>query len=115
MTAYDISFVGALCWNCPDLMPLLRSHLDEYEGLLPHLFMGDLTRWAVQRYHSDPSDQTLSDVLDFIESAFANAVGVNRELVSTSFLENLPRSGEEDFEMRSLLGKALLVQLMNIG
>lgn len=35
--AADVSFVGALAYKFPELLPLLQEHVDSYE-MLPHLF-----------------------------------------------------------------------------
>ncbi|HEY4864399.1 MAG TPA: hypothetical protein VIK45_02695 [Candidatus Dormibacteraeota bacterium] len=115
MRAYEVAFAGALCCRFPEFMPLLQEHLDDYDGLLPHVFMGEVTRWLVQRFHADASDSTLRQVLDFIETAFERANGEDRELIAASFLENLPRPGQEDDGVRLLLGPALQGQLRQIG
>jgi hypothetical protein len=115
VTAYNITFVGALCWNFPVLMPLLRTHVDDYDGLLPHVFMGDVTRWVLQRFRLDSSDTTLLAVLDFLELAFADATGEDRDLLSASFLENLPLKPEDGAGVRELLGSSLQNQLRKIG
>jgi len=115
MRAYEVAFVGALCFRFPELMPQLQEHIDDYDGLLPHVFMGDVTRWVLQRFHDDPSDPTVRQVLDFIEIAFEGATGGEREIIGTSFLENLPRPGEENDGLRALLGSALQNQLHEIG
>lgn len=115
MRAYDVALVGALCHRFPVLMPVLQEHLDDYDGLLPHVLMADITRSIVQRFRADPSDAIAQDVVDFIESAFKEAVGNERELISASFLENLPRPGEAGADVRTLLGPALQDQLRRIG
>jgi hypothetical protein len=111
--ADDVAFVGALCYRFVVLMHLLQEHLDDYDSLLPHVLMGDVTRWVVQTFNSDAADATLQQMLDFIESAFEE--GRSEELISVSFLENLPRPGQGGAEVRALLGPALQDQLRQIG
>jgi hypothetical protein len=115
MSAYEWAFSGALCYRFPILMPLLQEHLDDYNGLLPHVLMGDVTRWVVQRFRADASDETLRQVLDFIESAFESAQGEDRQIIAASFLENLPRAGQEGAGVRALLGPALQDHLRMMG
>jgi hypothetical protein len=110
-----VALVGALCRRFPVFMPILQEHLDDYDGLLPHVLMGDVTRWVVHRFHADASDTTLQQVLDFIEDAFEHANGEDRELIAASFLENLPRPTQADAGVRDLLGPALQDQLHRIG
>jgi hypothetical protein len=115
MRAYEVAFIGALCHRFPVLMPILQEHLDDYDGLLPHVLMADVSRWVVQRFAFNAADETLREILDFLESDFERARGEDRELVAASFLENLPRSGEEGAGVQALLGPALQEQLRRIG
>jgi hypothetical protein len=115
MRAYNEAFVGAMCFRFQELMPLLQQHLDDNESLLPHLFMGDVTRWDIQRYDDDATDATLLELLDFIESSFKEANIESRELVSASFLENLPRATEVGAGLQTLLGLTLTEQMRLIG
>lgn len=116
MKAYDTAFIGALFFRFPVLMPLLQEHLDDFDdGLLPHVLMGDVTRWVVVRFHQDPNDSTLRQILSFIETAFERANHDDRELVAVSFLENLPRVGQKDADIRTILGPALQNELRQIG
>lgn len=115
MRGYDVTFIGRLCCRFPEFIPLLQEHRNTYGVLLPHVLMGDITRWVIQRFHADASDVTLRDVLDFIEEAFDGANAEVRELIAASFLENLPRPGQSDAGVRALLGPALVQQLRQIG
>ena len=115
MRAYDVALLGTLCCRFPTFMPMLQEHLDDYDGLLPHVLMGEITRWVVQRFLIDSSDPTLRQVLDFIEKAFEGADARNRELIIASFLENMPRVGQNGAGVRLLLGPALRDQLQQIG
>jgi hypothetical protein len=115
MRAYEVAFIGALCHRFPMFMPILQQHLDDFDGLLPHVLMGDVTRWVVHRFSADAADRTLREVLEFIESDFEGAPGEDRELVTASFLENLPQSGQDGAGVRALLGPALQEQLRQMG
>jgi hypothetical protein len=114
--AYDAAFVGALFFRFPELMPLLQEHLNDFDDtFLPHVLMGDITRWIVLQFHQDPNDPTLRQMLSFIEAAFERASHDDRELIAVSFLENLPRVGQEDADIRAILGPALQNELQQIG
>jgi hypothetical protein len=114
MRAYDVAFVGAFCFQFPVLMPVLQEHLADYDSLLPHVLMGDVTRWVVQRFLANAGDSTLRQMLDMFEMAFEKAKFEERELLAASFLENLPRAGEEGAGIRAILGPALQEQLLQI-
>jgi hypothetical protein len=114
MRAYDVAFVGAVCFQFPVLMPVLQEHLADYDGLLPHVLMGDVTRWVVQRFLANAGDSTLRQMLDMFEMAFEKTKFEERELLAASFLENLPQVGEEGAGIRTILGPALQEQLLQI-
>lgn len=110
----EVAFVGALVHRFPVLLPLLQEHLDDYDGLLPHVFLGDVTRWVLGHIES-PADSEVGAVLVFFEACFAQGGEHERELISVSFLENLPRRGEPGAALRDQLGPDLLRQLDQIG
>ena len=107
LPATNVAFVGALCEQFPVLIPLLQTHLDAYEALLPHLFLGEVTPWLVERYVENPTDETTLGILRFIDTAFASAAGDRYELIAASFLENLPRKTEPGADIRVALGSSL--------
>jgi hypothetical protein len=115
MKASEVALTGALCHRFPVFMPMLQEHLDDYDGLLPHVLMAEATRWIVQHFKADPADAAIRQVLDYLESAFQEASGEHRELIAASFLENLPGPGQAGAEIRALLGPALQEQLRLIG
>ncbi len=73
------------------LQPLLREHIDDNFGsLLPHVFMGEVARWYLS--HADavqpPSDVRL--LIDLLDEALVTGAPDVSELVSVSFVENMP-------------------------
>ena len=111
MRAAEVSFVGALVQRFPVLKGLLQQHLDDYDGLLPHVLMGEVTRWLISEFRKDNASPVVREFLGFMETAFANREEHDRELIAVSFLENLPRIGEPGEELRRALGPALRRQL----
>jgi hypothetical protein len=53
MNARDVLLIGSLIEGCDSLLPVLQDHLNDYDELLPHLFMADVTRWLVERYEAN--------------------------------------------------------------
>lgn len=115
MRAAEVAFVGALVHRFPVLLPILQGHLDDYDGLLPHVLMGDITRWVLNEFRSHGPSRTFTEILDFFEESLRKAHEHERELIAVSFLENLPRPDEPGAEVRELLGSALRHQLELIG
>ncbi|MCG8459030.1 MAG: hypothetical protein MI919_22365 [Holophagales bacterium] len=115
MRASEVAFVGSLVHRFPVLLPLLQDHLDTYDELLPHVFLGDFTRWMQEELTLARPPSELKDILGFLETEFESGSTHQQELISVSFLENLPRPGEPAFEFRQELGPSLRRQLDLIG
>ena len=123
MSEVTIDLVDRLVRRVPALEPLLREHLaDNFGEVLPHLFFGELTRYVVSELGGagdDPRTQerkaALQTLLDELEEGFANGGEEVAELICVSFLENLPRKGEEGDVVRDLLGPRLKSELKRIG
>jgi len=49
---YNVRFVQDLVFAIPELKPLLANHLADNDELLPHVFIGDLTRFVVTTCHA---------------------------------------------------------------
>jgi len=108
MRADDVALSGGICLKFPVLRVLLQQHLDDFEGLLPHMLMADVTRWLVRRFgESQGEDAEMKQVLVFLEEQYASGGEHIRELVAVSVLENLPQRGEEGYALRDLLGPAM--------
>jgi len=115
MNAHDLVLVGSLAERCPALLPVLQEHLDDYDGLLPHVFIADVTRWLADRYATDPTDEQVACGLDVLEAAFAVGHSDDRELIAASFLENLPRGDERGHGLRDAIGPALRDHVARFG
>jgi hypothetical protein len=115
VNAHDVVLIGELVGRCPALLSLLQKHLDDHDCLLSHLFMGDVTRWCVERYVVDPHDPDLVCVLRYLNESFEAARPDDRELIGASFLENLPRGTEAGASLRDVIGQALRDHLERYG
>lgn len=80
--------------------------------MLPHVFMGELTRYVFQLHNDSSGSNHIQDqdrlrhILDRLEEGFAHGEDVVKELIGVSFLENL--TGEAGREtLRSLLGPTM--------
>lgn len=74
----------------PDLEPVLAEHLeDNVDELLPHVFFGDVTRWAEQQASTSPGSPALERLLGELTAGFASGDEEVRDLITVSFLENL--------------------------
>ena len=108
MRAGDVALAGGLCLKFSELRALLQEHLDDYDGLLPHLLLADVTRWLVRRLlETGPEDALLAGVLEFLEHYFVCGGDHINELIAVSVLETMPLKGEPGAEIRDLLGPAM--------
>jgi len=81
--------VNSLVDSVPDLLPVLREHLEDNNGeLLPHVCFGEVTRWAVKQ--DELGAASVDALLATLELDYANGDDAVRELIVVSFLKNLP-------------------------
>jgi hypothetical protein len=119
MSNQEDAFVRVLIRRFPSLHVVFDEHVDSMDELLPHVFFGDLTRYIVsllEASHRGDKQKTveLRNILDLLEEHYAKNHDV-QELISVSFLENLPRPGDKGSQLRSMLGPRLTSQLQLIG
>ena len=114
--APEVAFVGALVHAHPLLFDLLQEHLDTYDQLIPHIFMGELENWVEERFRSHgASDAELVSIFGFLEDSYGDGNPYVDELIFVSFLETLPTPDDQLAEIRALAGPKLTEQLHLIG
>lgn len=121
MSEATIDFIERLVDRCPPLKSIFDEHVsDNFGEVLPHLFFGDLTRYAISRFLEVESEAVpqgmeaepgLRRLLNDLEDAYADGDEEIQELISVSFLENLPRPGKEASGLRAWFGPELSAQL----
>ena len=120
MSERTIAFVRSLVERFPTLSSMFDEHVKDNGEILPHIFFGDLTRYVVSLLLSGAGvarRRELEDILRTLEKAYASVGDEDelQELISVSFLEHLPRPGDEGSEVRSMVGPRLSQQLKLIG
>lgn len=100
------------------LAALLDEHTkDNFGEVLPHVFFGEVSRYAIALLQKSQSDNDLAvrrelrSILDTLEAAMAKRVPDVQELIAASFLENLPSKGGPGSELRGMLGPTLSSQM----
>lgn len=120
MTEQAAAFVGSMVARFPGLSALLEEHIKDNHGeMLPHVFFGEVTRYILSLLLAASGGglsprRELRDILTYLEEAYAAGDEELRELISVSFLENLPRPGEAGAEVREMVGPNLRRQLQII-
>jgi len=93
----SIKFIDRLVAQVPELLPTYTEHLLDNDQLLPHVLLGDVTRFVVGLCHvieadpenSDNECQTMDAIIALMEEAIISGDQNVQELVGTSFVENL--------------------------
>lgn len=110
MRERDVRFIHELVAAFPVLRPMLAEHLDDNFGdVLPHLFLAGVLRLLLARIDEGGGNdrEEIVNILAFLEDAFSAGDEERQELISTGFVENLPRVGEAGEGIRHVLGPKL--------
>ncbi len=105
MSCADASaLIDRLVRAVPELEHVLRDHLDFYDELLPHLFMGEVTPLVVEWAESGEPDQRARarTVIEKLEAEYGHDYQAD-ELIGASFVENLPRAEDPGGDVLTLL------------
>jgi hypothetical protein len=107
-------FVSRLVTAVPKLAPVYQQHFADNDELLPHVFMGDVTRFAIANAEHEDSAGSLSALLALLESELNSSDSEVAELIGVSFVENL--CGEDDAIQLLLprMGEALRQEMRRI-
>jgi hypothetical protein len=113
-------FIEEMLRKVPELRPYYQEHLVDYDELLPHVFMGDVTRYVMNLARriieegNSQSKEQLSTLLDLFEVVFDRGEPYVQELIANSFLENLDRDDLSYALLKQRLGNGLSLQLKKI-
>lgn len=109
----EVAFVDRLVRAVPALGPLVDDNrAGNHNDVLPHMFLGDVTRREVDNHRSaNPVAQLeVRTVIDALEAEFGRDDGVDNA-IAVSFVENLPYPGEPGADIVNLLGPKLATEL----
>jgi len=98
-------FVETLVYRFPMLQEAYAEHLKDYDELLPHVFMGDVTRVVV----SAASDNSvwLAPLMETLEHELESGPEPVRNVILASFIENLTGSVPAIKALLPLMGPRL--------
>jgi len=117
MSVSAIAFAKEVAALSPALTALLEDHMkDNFDELLPHLFIGDVTRHVIELMEdSSPEDslavrREVKTILAAMEAGCATGTPEVQELIAASFLENVPTKEGRCSEISGMLGPKLASQ-----
>ncbi|PKL38575.1 MAG: hypothetical protein CVV44_11890 [Spirochaetae bacterium HGW-Spirochaetae-1] len=96
------------------LKPILKEHIEDYDEILPHVFLGEIAKWCVANYKNS-SQENVQQIFEYIEQTFKNGGEEIQELISVSFLENLSNQNEDERKILKYLGPELLSEFKKIN
>jgi hypothetical protein len=106
-------FIERLTCALPEFAPIVAESVRYNDGLLPHVVMGDFTRWFIKKFATARDERNpeapaarehLTRAIAFLEREMATADPEVLEIVVTSFLENLHQAGPARGAIESTLG-----------
>jgi len=106
-----VSFVEELLCVVPELQLAYTAHLNANGTLLPHVLIGDVTRFVIAEASKPSESTTLARLLDFLEEGLATGREDVKELIVVSFVENLIGEREAIQSLKALMGPNLKKQV----
>lgn len=84
-----LEFVQDLVRAFPELEPSYLEHVQDNGEVLPHVFMGDVSRWIENKFSLEGASTSLLSILSYMESEFRRGDSKIQELIHVSLLENI--------------------------
>lgn len=115
----NVAFIRKLVQGRPEFEPVYQEHVtDNYGEVLPHMLMGDFTRWFIDQCRiaiglpETAADRTrVRRLAQFLDMEYQSGPHYIRELLFVSFLENLHLAGRDYDLVKSFLGPVLRSEL----
>ena len=117
----NADFVRELATLSPQLSRLMKVHLEDFDELLPHLYMADVERHAEDLWTQRVSDTSggaqaeLQRIIEKLEEGFITGDPDLHDLIAASFLEHLPHLGEPGADLRSAFGPSIRAFIEEFG
>lgn len=108
----NATYVRELTEAVPRLQPLLARHVEYFDELLSHVFMGEVSRFAVAEFArcTDGEGSGCPDLIALLaalEQGFCDGGEDVQNLIAVSFLENVAEEAVVSPGLLSLFGPLL--------
>ncbi len=94
-------FCEELVRRFDDLAPMLQEHIEDNDEILPHVFMGDITRYVL----SDGLQR--QELVRCLDDALRKGGEEIQNLIAVSFVENLESDEELERALRNVQADAM--------
>ena len=107
--------INQLLDHAPELRAMYDEHIHDYNELLPHVFMGDISRFVVQKAKLGDEDaiSLVRRILDCLEQCMESGADNVKDLISVSFVENVVDHYEALPALRGMIGPTLEKEFQN--
>ena len=97
----------------PELKQRYDEHISANDEILPHIFLGDVTRFVIEASGEGAigSEDSVCRILNYFEHSMCNSDECVRELISVSFIENLTGHKNVVGQLIPLMGPSLKNEL----
>jgi hypothetical protein len=110
----NASFIEELLRRVPQLKAIYDEHLTDNEMLLPHVFMGDVTRFIIAEAETPRSQGALRTLLEHLENGLRTGSDEVKELIVVSVVENLIGETKALMILKPLMGSSLKAEVERI-
>ncbi len=107
------SFVKELLRKVPELENTYEQHMANNDSLLPHVLMGDVTRFVLAGAEHTQKQKSIARLLEYFEIALQSGSDEVKELIVVSFVENLIGEDRVVAVIKPFLGKHLSEAIIN--
>src|SRR5258706_2278119 len=97
-------FVEGLLIAVPEILEIYKAHIDDNGTLLPHVFMGDVTRFTLLNARSASSQMALQKLFLVVEEGLRSNETDVSNLIAVSFVENLCGEDEAVVSLIPMMG-----------
>lgn len=84
----NTAFIEELLRRVPDVKPIYDEHVADNDTLLPHVFLGDVSRFVVAEANKGLCPAAIA-VLEHLDEGLGIGSEEVKELIVVSFVENL--------------------------
>ena len=82
-------FIDRLLIAIPELTELRAHHIADYDELLPHVFLGEVTRFVTDAVNGISQSEVVIRLFALLETEWQSGNALVGELIVVSFVENL--------------------------
>ena len=107
----DEAYIEKLLAAAPELQSAFSEHIADNGVLLPHVFLGDVTRLIAARACVRAHQPSLKELLDGLDDGLRCGSPNIKELILVSFVENLNGHDEATRCLLALVGPTLRTAL----